>query len=406
MSKRAVVQCGSVVIDWSDVAAISHWLKVWVTDLDERSKKWCVRRENADIENNRSSAYSGEDLEYFRQTMNIKSMIRFETMLIHARNCECSNPRDKLYSILGLTGEATSDIVIDYHLPVREVAIQAFQKQVSRSDSLEALVWSQNPGRQDSIPSWAPNLYSTFSNQPSRLKGENSSIYNASASLLREKRFKFLEDKVTLSVEGGLIFDSVHHVSPISSRLNRVTGSQVDRFVSTWKPLVFEWLGTMDIEQKYERFMSAMTFGRDIRNRQLPKGFGGIDWGTYFRVDHVYAKARTEFEYLALAIRRSSFEGTTNQTEINDWLKLCAESIGGRRVILTSEGRIGLVPAEPQQWDLICLLGLDVPFVLRKIDPDTYIVIGEAYIHGAMNGEIMNASVPLSTPQGQEIKLQ
>lgn len=398
MSQVAIVQCGDRTVDWIHVAAISHWLKVWIPDLDEKSRRWRPQ-------SNRSGAYSGEDLEYFRQTLMLKGEIEFETMLNHARNCESSDPRDKVYSILGMTGDAANDICVDYYQPVCAVAIQAFRKQASRSKSLDALIWSQNPDRQDSTPSWAPNLCSPFSIQPSRLKGKSSSLYAAAGSVRRKEQYTFLEDGITLSVQGVAIFDSIQHVSPPA--LRQIMVSHLDHVMSVWRPLVFEWLGTMEIEQKYERFMSALTFDRDIRSRRLPKRADGLDWGTYFRVTHLSVGAKTEFEYLALAVRRSTFEGTTNgQTERNAWLKLCAESIGGRRIIMTSEGRIGLVPAETQPWDVVCLLGLDVPFVLRKIDTDTYIVIGEAYIHGAMDGEIISTRGTSYPPQSQDIKLQ
>ena len=49
---------------------------------------------------------------------------------------------------------------------------------------------------------------------------------------------------------------------------------------------------------------------------------------------------------------------------------------------------MGLVPAESRLWDVVSLPGLDLPFVLRKIDSDTYIMIGEAYIHGTMDGKV------------------
>ena len=82
--------------------------------------------------------------------------------------------RDKVYSILGLIGYAANDIAVDYTLPISAVAIQTFRKQASQSKSLDALIWSRNPGRQECIPSWAPNLYSPFGVQPSRLKWKGS----------------------------------------------------------------------------------------------------------------------------------------------------------------------------------------------------------------------------------------
>ena len=420
MSQRAVVQCGDSSIDWMDVATISHWLKVWISDLDERSRKYrgkvlvgrewipdpMVKPGTLKTTNHRSGAYTGEDLEYFRQSLAARGEIDFETMLIHARDCESSDPRDKVYSILGLTPSAANDIKVDYTLSVSAVAVQAFRKQASRSKSLDALIWSQNPGRQDSIPSWAPNLYSPFDIQPSRLKGKASSLYAASGPVQRDELFEFLEDGYTLSVRRVIIFDVVQYLSPMSHPPGKPE-DVLDLVMSVWKPWVFKWLGTMEMEQKYERFMSALTYGRDIRNRRLPGRTGGLDWGNFFRVDHLSVGARTEFEYLALAVRRSSFEGTTSgESELNAWLKLCTESVSGRRMIMTTEGRIGLVPAETQQGDVVCLLGLDVPFVLRKIGADTYIVIGEAYIHGAMDGEIVTTLEIARALPLQDIKLQ
>ena len=68
---------------------------------------------------------------------------------------------------------------------------------------------------------------------------------------------------------------------------------------------------------------------------------------------------------------------------------------------MTSEGRIGIVSAESRPYDVVCLLALDLPFVLRKIDVDTYIMIGEAYIYGAMDGKN-----PSRTQHVQDIRLQ
>ena len=107
-SQRAVVQGGNGTVDWIDVAAISHWLKVWITDLDEKSsryrgKVWLARDQwlpdpvwkpgLLQITDHRGCAYTGEDMEYFRQTLAAKGKIEVETMLIHARNCESSDPR-------------------------------------------------------------------------------------------------------------------------------------------------------------------------------------------------------------------------------------------------------------------------------------------------------------------------
>lgn len=413
MSRNAVVQCGDTAIDWIDIAAISHWLKVRVLDLDEKSRKWAVRipaRVDGEYTEHRSGAYSGEDLEYFRETIATRGEIDFRTMLIHARGCESTNPRDKVYSVLGMTGGTADKITIDYSRSISAVAVEAFRTLVAQTKSLDALIWSQNPHRQQSIPTWAPNICAPFSVQPSRLKGKTSSLYSAAGSVQRKEQYSFDDDGTTLCVQGAIMFDTIQEVSSLPSMTKRISRPLLDRIISEWRPLVFNWLGGMEVEQKYERFMSALTCDRGIGRQRLPKQPGFPDWGTFFRVVHHWVGAKTEFEYLSLAVGgTSSFVDTGNQLkeemQLNAWLNLCIESIGGRRMVMTTEKRIGLVPAETQAHDVVCLLGLDVPFVLRKVDVDTYIVIGEAYIHGVMDGEIVNTRNGPQNYLVQDIKL-
>ena len=59
----------------------------------------------------------------------------------------------------------------------------------------------------------------------------------------------------------------------------------------------------------------------------------------------------------------------------------------GRRFFITEEGYIGIGPAALRQHDLVCVFfGGATPFVSKKED-EYYRFIGEAYVHGLMNGE-------------------
>jgi hypothetical protein len=38
----------------------------------------------------------------------------------------------------------------------------------------------------------------------------------------------------------------------------------------------------------------------------------------------------------------------------------------------------------------VCFVaGADVPYILRRANGETFTLVGEAYVHGAMHGEIM-----------------
>lgn len=62
----------------------------------------------------------------------------------------------------------------------------------------------------------------------------------------------------------------------------------------------------------------------------------------------------------------------------------------GRRAFLTSNGRLAIGPSEVQIGDeLVVILGADVPFIVRRLSHDTFILVGEAYVDGYMDGEAL-----------------
>lgn len=378
MSRRATVLCGEWTIDWEDVAAIAHWLNLFTTDLDDKTREGGGRH--------RSGAYSAEDLEDFRQTLHEGGDLDLQTMLIHARNCEATDPRDKIFAVLGMVADNRDiwgPIPVDYNLTPAEVAKQAFRKLAVLNNGLDALIFSQNSGRKEGIPSWAPDIFSGFSAQPSRLKGRATSLYRASGST-HQDFFHFSADN-TLSVSVG-IFDFIEDLS--QSFPAGLTTSDLDDTMRVFRRAAFQWLINMRTNEKYERLMRTLTRDRDIRGRRLTSNVDDVDWGRFFSIEHTGVGARTEFHYLSRALQ--PFKAPADDdAEALAWLHLYSESIGNRRLVLTQGRRLGLVPAAAKYLDVVCIMnGLDVPIVLRKINNTSYIVIGEAYIFGAMDGEI------------------
>jgi hypothetical protein len=60
-----------------------------------------------------------------------------------------------------------------------------------------------------------------------------------------------------------------------------------------------------------------------------------------------------------------------------------------RRLAVTEQGYIGLVPSCNQIGDEVYLLaGATVPFVLRQKNGIKFVLVGDSYIHGVMEGEV------------------
>jgi len=62
-----------------------------------------------------------------------------------------------------------------------------------------------------------------------------------------------------------------------------------------------------------------------------------------------------------------------------------------RRFVVTDNGMMGVVPAGSLSGDSVfVLLGGSVLYVLCVMEEDRYMLIGEAYFHGMMDGESMD----------------
>jgi hypothetical protein len=66
----------------------------------------------------------------------------------------------------------------------------------------------------------------------------------------------------------------------------------------------------------------------------------------------------------------------------------------GLRPSISENGYVGLVPEHTRPGDRICVIfGAIVPFVLRKVLGGEFEIVGEAYVHGIMDGEAMDMAL-------------
>jgi hypothetical protein len=65
--------------------------------------------------------------------------------------------------------------------------------------------------------------------------------------------------------------------------------------------------------------------------------------------------------------------------------------VGG--ITLGAISGLGLAPSAAREGDKICLFfGAQVPFLVRKTEDGLYQFVGECYVHGIMDGEVMRAA--------------
>ena len=74
---------------------------------------------------------------------------------------------------------------------------------------------------------------------------------------------------------------------------------------------------------------------------------------------------------------------------------------GARRLMRTEGNNLGLTPYSSRVGDSVCFIhSAKVPFILRQIEGNRYELVGEAYIHGLMDGEFCKLA------EEQELEMQ
>ena len=85
-------------------------------------------------------------------------------------------------------------------------------------------------------------------------------------------------------------------------------------------------------------------------------------------------------------------QSTLPESDANSFVSRFEDTVRkmSRRVMVTEEGMIGMAPCRARKGDLVVVLvGCSVPVVLREVGTRTaWVVIGECYVHGWMNGEV------------------
>jgi hypothetical protein len=73
-----------------------------------------------------------------------------------------------------------------------------------------------------------------------------------------------------------------------------------------------------------------------------------------------------------------------------EFLRAAITCWGGRRLCVTSKGYVGAVPPSTQVGDeVVVFAGMQTPSVLCRVEFQQHRYVGECYIHGIMNGEVL-----------------
>lgn len=297
-------------------------------------------------------------------------------------NYLATDPRDKVYALLSTVTQGTT-LEPNYNLTKRMVYTAAFKAILQQDGDLSilSLVLTANESRDESLPSWVPDLSSERDMVPiSAARDERvGRVYNVSPphSKFPEGSMEFQDDDTVL-VLTGLTVDTISCLGTAAPDM-RLAAIR-DYALHSMKEAMFSW-GSLLIEHLDKNYITGCTkieaFWRTITLDQKMQGYHpGYDFskvGAARRLGNPdeWIPPPNSHHELRLFAALDSQGGGAGGSQFN------------RKFFTTTEGYMGLAPPTAQDGDVICiLLGGEVPYVLRAIEDGYYKMIGEWYVPG------------------------
>ncbi|KAH8746879.1 heterokaryon incompatibility protein-domain-containing protein [Hyaloscypha finlandica] len=340
------------------------------------------RRGNSNIQTNVYNAY------LMGRLSNHTGLIPVRVSLLHllrlTSGFKTTKEVDVVFGLLGLSckdhGSLEPFLVVDYNLSHGEVMRGVAEKLMMLPEPLAFLSDAVGAWRipTSDIPSWTPDWsvknYSML--DPWSLDQEKSAFNPARG--LSFKRWSS-NDRMSLVLDGICVSDILWVGSSFSGDMLTAM-KEIFHITQNFAVGIGPW-EVMDIISR------TMTGGRDASgNSAQHRSEYANDFVAFLREWHNCYDG--PLPMLHEDIREvTSYSGT----KYTQFVEVARIVCGRRTLFLTSHGHIGLGPETMSKGDVVCVLGgATMIHILRKTGDD-FVLVGDCFIDGLMNGEAVTA---------------
>jgi len=335
--------------------------------------------------------------------------------LLRSNTALATNSRDKIYGVLALSRDVYKLIPApNYKLSTEIIYAIVTEAIVTAYSDLEVICLGRFLLR-SGLPSWVPDFGQEL---PLTMTADNAGddLYDATGYIHSTDHVRarhvggFEADGLVLKAR-GFTFDVINGLGAVELSFKRPTqiseyidyrlvqpdqiespySSEIGIFKALWTSLV---LGRREYRAEPSDFLHSLYVITQASNStRLAENFT--------EALSLWFSNNMSFEIHGLTLdtwfRRSTADPTRRDRNLEEltsrelkFLKDITLSTISKRLLFTRRGYIGMAPHEARKGDeVVLLLGSRVPVVLRKREEGGFELVGEVYVHGIMNGEIM-----------------
>jgi hypothetical protein len=332
----------------------------------------------------------------------------FIQILQHTRQFEVTDPRDRVYGLLGLPtidhNVSTGKLYMepDYNLNCGQVYTALATKALCERKDLSVLSSVQHGAhdfRNPSIASWVANWDSCEGHTlaPPHAHAPHMTSFGTEPDIRRMDESIYKQIDVHCGAPGNYSYPMI--------RIKGIKVGAVEccmpRFIKTslWTSstaIVYDGVRDMILKSSHPHETLAWTIT------------AGKDWyGTRISdVDDHLRQFRILMDSLGAGGTFAAHDNTPSTTEepehalpsepkpdrsslsIDKFMDAAARACISRRFFWTADGRLGLGPAMLDKGDIVCILfGGHMPYVLRPDGESRYRFLGECYVYDVMDGQ-------------------
>jgi hypothetical protein len=350
-------------------------------------------------------------------------------LLLRHQRCLATDPRDKVFSFCGLinTSPARCSVRVSYAEDASSVYRELAIKVLHHEQTLDILSRPPLPvvSKLDTIPSWVPDwsihasrdMAHTWGYGPLSLAGAESRVGDNQVSRFKaaggsKYLLEYSSSFGTLTVE-GYVFDKVTEIGPIFEGVHLPAAiTTLNDIARSWMDTFRSFLQVRRVIIHWQEMAKARSNSPYITGEPMSEVFWqNVCAGEYRSSSSVNAAARlwdrvTRFSTFRLAHIPKFLDplGLPYCVFLLAWhlvankplleFELQNRYTLHRRMAKTSQGYIGLAPCATEVGDSVAICkGSSVPLILRKAKKSAaWQVVGDAYVHGAMQGELCKES--------------
>ncbi|KAI1748758.1 heterokaryon incompatibility protein-domain-containing protein [Xylaria castorea] len=361
-NKDVQLLCGSCHVSWDVAVVAASYIR----------RHASIYRHWGFPESNYPNAY------YMRRRFWLQQ-VSLPSLLNWGRSFKASESLDRVYALMGMPSFTKMRVpwTADYSRPKRILYEDVATKCIQNMQDLRVLTYSQHSQEGKNFPSWVPQwdreaLYEPINDSLTKVH------WKASGNKGLSKDTEIAAGVLRIT---GVVFDVVESMCPLGDAMwaHRQTDHPVLQF---WERQRREPRAYPTGETNLEAFSFVMTagLGHDLRKASENRKLFNANFAAY--LSHLLRSS---------AYNPTTYRSVTAAGKGGNWSHyddLVRRKCRNRALLLTKRGYLGLGPA-CQVGDHVCILrGGEVPFILRPINGH-FRLVGDAYIHGIMEGEGM-----------------